>query len=104
MSLKDTFEDILAQDSAPPQWAIDRALSYGPGWKTAFARYIAEHEQPPVDPLLVEARRIVAETWRRVGSKSYADRVEEGLCDDGIYVPIALTAIRRGIEIGATKS
>lgn len=46
-------------DPAPiPQWAIDRANElaqteshhYPHGHAMAFARYIAQHEQPPVDP------------------------------------------------------
>lgn len=41
-----------------PEWAIERALKYiGVGGQPvchvvkAFARYIAEHEDPPADPL-----------------------------------------------------
>ena len=47
-----------------PQWAMTRAgelagkslyFSTPIDIGKAFARYIAEHEQPPVDPLLIEA-------------------------------------------------
>jgi len=37
-----------------PQWAIDRARrehSTAHGWLQSFARYIAAHEKPPVDPM-----------------------------------------------------
>ena len=41
----------------PPEWAWDRAyeLARGVNHNVAFARYIAEHETAPVDPLLIEA-------------------------------------------------
>lgn len=54
----------VAEDTSdtPPQWAVDRAYELvGEGYAyTAFARYIAEHEQPPVDPDLLTAREICA--------------------------------------------
>lgn len=46
-----------------PEWAVKRAddLAYAADgfYSTAFARYIAEHEQPPVDEDLMLARDIV---------------------------------------------
>jgi hypothetical protein len=62
----------------PPDWAIERALTFAPSGPTladvkrhwpghttiiAFARYIAKHEQEPVDPLY-EALKAVAELGR----------------------------------------
>lgn len=50
----------------PADWAYERAdaLTYDRGngfYRTAFARYIEEHEEPPVDPLLFEAGNIAAD-------------------------------------------
>ena len=83
-----------------PDWAWDRAKrmidgqpNTGPGWAKslapigavrAFARYIAEHEEPPVDPLLIEAEQIV-------DKHTYTH--------DGLRYAVA-EALRRGIEIG----
>lgn len=102
-------------DDTPPQWAMDKALALrerendrDSDWDIvvtrAFARYIAEHEEPPVDPLLIEAREIAAETWRNAGSIRYADNIEAGRRDGANDVVIALAALRRGVEIGAAKS
>lgn len=93
----------------PPDWAIERALAmsatgtklddvkrHWPGHATAlaFARYIAEHEEPPVDPLLVEARQIAAPDY---GTGS--EKIIRGERDNCSGVKIALQALRRGIEI-----
>lgn len=61
----------------PPDWAIERANALcGRGWTAAmtrdtfkatgnfgdvmvFARYISEHEQPPVDPDVEAVKRIL---------------------------------------------
>ena len=97
----------------PPDWAIERALSLAPTgaeledvkrhWPghtahIAFARYIAVHEQPPIDPLLIEAREIVAR-----GYEPYlmpcAESARAGSQDDQLPVKCALVALRRGIEL-----
>ncbi len=86
--------------SAPdiPEWAMERAFALANAdvvpttdlstWTaaiTAFAAYIAAHEEPPVDPLLIEAREILRHYgYERTGT------AEEGL---------ALAGIRRGIEL-----
>lgn len=36
----------------------------------AFARYIAAHEEPPVDPLLIEAREMFAEVASLTGKQT----------------------------------
>lgn len=84
----------------PPDWAYDRVEELysdfymrGSGlesntMKGAFAAYIAEHEKPPVDPLLVEARGIIA------------GRIFESSFDADQSEAIAYDALKRGIEIG----
>jgi hypothetical protein len=77
----------------------------------AYAKLIAEHEEPPVDPLLVEAREMVAEDHRT----GVVDLVLDGvICKHGgahgailrgqfdhrREVQNYLRALRRGIEIG----
>lgn len=89
--------------TVPPVWAVERAKAlrdggYARGDRTltiTFARYIAEHEQPPADPLLVEARKLVADSSAIVDRAS----VLNGRADDSVGVRMALSALRRGIEI-----
>lgn len=69
----------------------------------AFAAYIMGHEQPLVDPLLLEARRIVEEKYRSRGCPSTADSVIGGRYDDDVSVKVALTALRRGIELSRAQ-
>lgn len=102
-----------------PKWAAERAVelvdqeaphrfTVAAGWVgcpsnptiTAFARYIAEHEQPPVDPLLVEARKIIAKHFERDGLSSAARDARAGKSDHVAAVKAAYEALRRGIEIG----
>lgn len=87
-----------------PQWAKERACalvqahtdSLTPsGYLQAFAHYIAAHEEPPVDPLLVEAREIAAGFNGLIG-----DKVRSGQMDKSDHVCIAVKAIRRGMELG----
>lgn len=67
----------------------------------AFARYIAKHEQPPIDPLLIEARKLVA---ARPNCREYAEGVMCGEEDEHPSVQNALIALRRGLELARTKS
>lgn len=99
-----------------PQWAqdkaqrltadeIDETSGLGAGLHhamTAFARYIAGHEEPPVDPLLIEAREICAsrDGVDAVQARSYRD----GRHDAGGAVDTALAALRRGIELAGRKA
>lgn len=84
-----------------PQWAKERACELanaeslsvaGRIWGmtdtavVAFARYIAAHEEPPVDPLVEEAQRIA--DFNRI-NLSAQPRVEDAL----------LRALRRGMEL-----
>lgn len=101
----------------PPDWAIQRAIDLrhdldpavewrldtikdapkGYASMIAFARYIAQHEQPPVDPLLIEAREIVAEAWRRspFNGPANAARALSGEADDTVPVKAVLAALRK---------
>lgn len=66
----------------------------------AFARYIAQHEEPPVDPLLIEAREIVARHEDSLGFDEDAKSTRAGDVDSCESVQFTLTGLRRGIELG----
>lgn len=93
-----------------PQWAKERAIGLMdfeakaavpwtfknvPGAAVdAFARYIAQHEQPPVDPDLVKAREIcgqVAEEWL---NDEALEEYRLGRYDDDPEVQFALSALK----------
>lgn len=114
---------------AIPQWAIERACElanaadplanwrpanlapdsnvFVPGSMKALARYIAEHEEPPIDPLLIEAREIAGKFYIDCGGghepNHSADIIRKGEGDNTIAVQCALAAIRRGIEIASER-
>lgn len=101
-----------------PEWAVRRAVemanqtagytvqnshqarldTLGPYGKS-LARYIAEHEEPPVDPLLIEAREIAATNFELAGA-GFPEEVRAGAWDHKTCVIVALAALKRGIEIG----
>ncbi len=103
-------------DNLPPDWAIERAFDLCPstavpfgrvavtkerpelfGATLAFARYIAAHEDPPVDPLRQEAIAIVlAEAVARTDNQIAA--IKSGQAGEG-KVELVLAALRRGIEL-----
>lgn len=60
-----------------------------------FARYIAQHEQPPVGQLLKEAREIAAIFWRSRGDYSTAKDIEGGKGDDTPSVQSVLFYMKR---------
>lgn len=120
----------MAQDI--PQWAIDRVLveanrSGIPGaspWTSdeiaeagdsarysavvrAYARYIAAHEEPPVDPLLIEAREIAANIRksqeRFAAEPTVSQRIREGKFDDHQLVRAALEGLRRSASLTTTE-
>jgi len=64
----------------------------------AFARYIAAHEEAPVDPLLLEARACAASAQ----STGAADLTMAGGMDSQPIVVACLAALRRGIELAKT--
>lgn len=110
----------------PPEWAIERAhaalmkyeddalqsivslreakqsIRVYPGIRV-LAEYIAEHEEAPVDPLLIEARRLVSETVRKGASQEYFFYLFDGHYDDSEEVQSFLTALKRGIELAQEK-
>ena len=54
----------------------------------------------PVDPLLIEARKLVA---AREGNANYTDRVLDGDEDGSPAIKNCLIALRRGIELGKSS-
>ena len=101
-------------DELPPDWAIARAIELvaaanaveGPmptveavksgkyAGYTIFAAYIAQHEQEPVDPLLLVAREICAATARMVLAPSEAHRFRDGIYDRSSALQFTLTKLR----------
>ena len=77
-----------------PEWAKDRVRELSRhnaipcAAFDAFARYIAAHEEPPVDPLLAERKKIV-------------DRHEYTF--DGLRAAVD-EALRRGMELAKVQS
>ena len=78
-----------------PDWAWERVDSMVPpnslfsAYRVAFATYIAEHEEPPVDLLLIEATDLALghEIWDTNADLEAAKS-------------LAFVALRRGIELG----
>ena len=71
-----------------PEWAHRRAtelvnkqkvISYPPAYMEAFARYISEHEEPPVDPVVAldEVIRLRFQ-WRNAGRVVAAELADRG--------------------------
>ncbi len=95
-----------------PDWAIERAkdlrdAGFQRGDKNythTFARYIAEHEEPPVDPLLIEAREIAARRAQAVGEEAWSRRYLAGEYDGAVGVQCALRGLKRGVELEREKS
>ena len=72
---------------------------------TIIADMIAKYEQPPVDPLLQEAREICAARFDAENNRSVASDYRSGLFDnDDKELSIALAALKRGMEIEREKS
>jgi hypothetical protein len=65
-----------------------------------FARYIAQHEEPPVDPLLIEAREIAAKFFEENGTPIASGNCRAGKMDSMPLVRLTAEALRRGIELG----
>lgn len=65
-----------------------------------WAAYIAEHEQPPVDPLLLEARELVASHYEAGLCYVTAREVRAGERDTDNYLCGVVSGLRRGIELG----
>jgi hypothetical protein len=108
--------------AAIPKWAYDEAAqrcntgNSNPltveQWKyhvsfNELAKCIAAHEEPPVDPLLIEAREIAAKFYIEAGGgfkpNHSADVIRRGEGDQTIAFQCAFAALKRGIEL-ASKS
>lgn len=77
---------------------------YDDGMRTLAAGLIAKYEDQPVDPLLIEAREIVA-SWLEAHPDKQTKKwtpgaFRDGTNDNDLSVQQALAAIKRGIEIG----
>lgn len=90
-----------------PQWARERANALtrleGPmsGRGTAFARYIAQHEQPPVDPDVIAVRDILATYIEEMGGDAWQPmRMRDGRYDGELEFAAALAAYRKHKEAG----
>lgn len=115
---------MASDEQMPPpsnQWTYDRAREIidaqtKAGWcddhvpsgaMHAFARYIGEHEEAPVDPCFVIARKLVVETQHNwPDSPWHIQEAEETLAgrrDYTLVVKAAAEGVRRGIEIGGSK-
>ena len=64
----------------------------------AFARYIQRTEPRPVDPVLVEVRKIVAEVYEEQNCPHSANSFRAGEWDFGPEMKSALACFRRGME------
>lgn len=100
-----------------PQWALERAAElankeagvtggFTAAYMTeadlgrAFACYIAQHEEPPVDPMLIEAREIAAKHYDEQGNSRAAKTCRGGYCDTTGTLQMIAEGLRRGIELG----
>ena len=110
-------------EQLPPDWAIERALVLcGSSYEDAaecrayasmgntvsktfmsFARYIEEHEEAPVDPLLIEAREICAVDAER-NRLGIAEQYRAGTMDNVPLMELTIQGLRRGIEIGKAQA
>ena len=94
-----------------PQWAKERACelandecgrhawfpddcNQGYTTLTALARYIAKHEEPPVDPDLITAREICARVCLGQGRLRSAQNYRDGTYDSDPEVQFVLTALK----------
>ncbi|MFK4871617.1 hypothetical protein [Novosphingobium sp. ZW T3_23] len=111
-------------EQLPPYWAYVRSceLSGGAGIEErlydhdcaftkqtlAFARYIAAHEDEPVDPCVEAGRRLVAETQHNFPDSPWhiteAAETIAGNRDCTLIVMAAIEGVRRGIEIGKAQA
>jgi hypothetical protein len=104
-----------------PQWAKERACELANSMKplsvlwivedipaastlTALARYIAAHEEPPVDPLLIEARKLAADiAMERGANRDVVDHYETAKATDP-EISRVIRVLRRGIELGKSDA
>lgn len=105
---------VEAQMPEVADWAIHRALKIACSWQSlgdvkrnhemqwakmiiAFARYIEAHEEPPVDPLLIEAiELVIADDVTRTDRQIEAIRERRAGHEK---VNLALAALKRGLAL-----
>lgn len=102
----DLADNVYGEDSIRPTPATVRGMPKRWTNLTAFARYIAEHEEPPADPVTQAARELFIGdhpdlvfdgTFYKAGA---ADRlIRAGHFDGRIEIIRYVKALRRGIEI-----
>lgn len=87
------FGDMTTEHK-PADWAIQRAMEETESeyLLDAFARYIEKHEQPPVDPDVLDVRRIAA-AW--VMNEEVAKRVLAGKYDKAPYFKCAFAEYKK---------
>ncbi|MEW4469041.1 hypothetical protein AB1K62_14535 [Parasphingorhabdus sp. JC815] len=90
--------------SDKPTWGYKRAdelrkeeiIAFTPfeQLKTAFAKYIEQQEEKPVDPLLIEAREIVAVEYEKAGHPMAAAAYRSGVYDNDMDLKTAYAALK----------
>jgi hypothetical protein len=93
----------MSVNENPPEWAFNRVAElvgyvdgHGPRGSragVAFARYIATHEDAPVDPLELEADNLAS------GHHVWANEDEYSAA-----ISLALAALKRGMELASRKA
>ena len=66
---------------------------------TTLARYIAKHEEPPVDPDLIKAREICARVVEGIDKHFVAAEYRKGIYDNLSEVQFALTALKEARNV-----
>jgi hypothetical protein len=80
--------------SSARDYAINRPNSY-PAF-LALARYIEQHEEPPVDPALVAAREHLASISTGPVARNYRDGRYDGIGAPGSFIQIFLAGAAWG--------
>lgn len=98
-----------------PQWVRDEVdkrapigvrhtssglAKYADELRDLAASLIAQHEEPPADPLLIEAREIAAKWYTEEGTPTGAAASRRGDWDNAPAVRWIVAGLRRGIELG----
>lgn len=81
--------DKAAAECGPHESIYDRELVRAQPHTRAFARYIAEHEEPPVDPLTVKTAAAFEALWNEdeYGTvERWAGRLRELLEAQGLQI------------------
>ena len=80
------------EEKQPEYWMADEVKNVAV--LVAFARYIAKHEEPPVDPDLIKAREICARVCLGQGRLRSAQNYRDGTYDSDPEVQFVLTALK----------